>query len=284
MKSPLVILSLLLFLIACHSAGDKKAAVNIDRYSELWHAILIEGKLELFNSDHFSEDVVMYAEPENIIGLQAMRDYYTNFFTGFPGFEFRIKDIFGSGDKLVKHWYFKGTHTGEFFGISASGKEVELEGSTIVEMRDGKIISERNFIDNMALFSQLGVVSDPNNLYVVNLLYNSLSAGDVPTAISTMTTDVKWNQPESHSYDDADLKLNSNALLKEVFRHPGNEWEVWELVNIELLEMSHNKVLAILHYHRLQYMKNGKPIHVKVAHLFSLSDGKINGFQKFMDQ
>ena len=48
-------------------------------------------------------------------------------------------DAFGQGNKIVKHWNFKGTHTGDFFGISATGKTVDIAGVTLVKMKDGKI-------------------------------------------------------------------------------------------------------------------------------------------------
>ena len=53
---------------------------------------------------------------------------------------------------------FKGTHTGVFFGIPATGKSVDLDGATIVKMKDGKIASEQDFFDNMDLMTQLGLV------------------------------------------------------------------------------------------------------------------------------
>ena len=66
--------------------------------------------------------------------------------------------MFGQGDKLVKHWNFKGTHTGNFFGIPATGKTVNLDGVTLVSMSNGKIAEERDFFDNMEFMTQLGLM------------------------------------------------------------------------------------------------------------------------------
>mgnify|MGYP000633594753 FL=1 len=52
-----------------------------------------------------------------------------------------MADVFGQGDKIVKHWNFKGTHSGDFFGIPATGKSVNVEGVTLVKMKDGKIVN-----------------------------------------------------------------------------------------------------------------------------------------------
>jgi predicted ester cyclase len=62
------------------------------------------------------------------------------------------------GDKLVKHWEFKGKHTGTFFGIPATGKDVDLFGVTIVKMKGGKIAEEQDFMDNLEFMQQLGLM------------------------------------------------------------------------------------------------------------------------------
>ena len=65
---------------------------------------------------------------------------------GFSDAEFNIVDAFGQGDKLVKHWSFKGTHDGDFFGIPATGKKVDLIGTTMVLMKDGKFFKNKIFL------------------------------------------------------------------------------------------------------------------------------------------
>ncbi len=82
-----------------------------------------------------------------------------NYLTGFSNIKFTIIDVFGMGNKLVKHWNFKGTHTGTFFGIPATGKKVDIEGVTLVRMENGKIAEEQDFMDNLEFMQQLGVIA-----------------------------------------------------------------------------------------------------------------------------
>ncbi|MBL6591999.1 MAG: ester cyclase, partial [Flavobacteriaceae bacterium] len=65
---------------------------------------------------------------------------------------------FSQGDMLVKQWHFKGTHDGEFFGIPATNKTLDLTGTTIVKMKDGKVLQEQDFFDNYTFLSQLGLL------------------------------------------------------------------------------------------------------------------------------
>jgi steroid delta-isomerase-like uncharacterized protein len=95
---------------------------------------------------------------DNIIGIEGTKNYYGNFLTGFSDAEFTFVDIFGQGDKLVKHWNFKGTHDGDFFGIPPTGKSLNLYGTTLILMEDGKIKQEQDFFDNLDMLTQLGVI------------------------------------------------------------------------------------------------------------------------------
>ena len=73
-------------------------------------------------------------------------------------YNFTVKETFASGDKLTKYWKFKGTHTGDFMGIPATGKTISVEGCTIARMVNGKIVEERDFMDNMDFMKQLGLL------------------------------------------------------------------------------------------------------------------------------
>ena len=114
--------------------------------------------MEMFNDSNFNKDVVLRATPTDVAGLENFKAYYANFMTGFSEIQFTIKDIFGQGNKLVKHWNFKGKHTGSFFGIPATGKMVNIDGTTLVRMENGKIAEERDFFDNLEFMVQLGQI------------------------------------------------------------------------------------------------------------------------------
>jgi steroid delta-isomerase-like uncharacterized protein len=145
----------------CPEKADPVEA-NIKAYSHTWDEIMNKGKLDMFNDSNFTKDVVMHVMPADIVGIDSSRAYYANFLTGFSKIQFTIKDVFGQGEKLVKHWNFKGTHTGDFFGIPATGKTVNIDGTTIVRMSNGKIAEERDFFDNLDFMTQLGLMPAPD--------------------------------------------------------------------------------------------------------------------------
>ena len=131
---------------------------NIKMYSHVWDEILNQRKIGVFNDNNFSPDIIVHAGATDIKGIDSVKNYYNNFLTGFTNIQFTVKDIFGNGDKLVKYWVFKGTHTGLFFGIAATGNSVSIEGTTLVRMVNGKIAEERDFFDNLEFSRQLGLI------------------------------------------------------------------------------------------------------------------------------
>ncbi len=164
-----IILRRLLFLtliitmpvIGCTSKQQKEAdpvEANIKKYTHIWDEIINNGKLDLFNDSNFTKDLVMHEGAIDVVGIDSARLYYANFLTGFSNVSFTIKDVFGQGNKIVKYWNFKGSHSGVFFGIPSTGKTVNIEGVTLVRMENGKIAEERDFIDNLEFMQQLGVI------------------------------------------------------------------------------------------------------------------------------
>lgn len=255
---------------------------NIKMYTDTWDGIINKRQIELINADNFSPEIIMHSSPENIVGLENFKAYYQNFLTGFSNIEFTMVDVFGQGDKIVKHWNFKGTHSGDFFGIPATGKSVNIDGTTLVKMKDGKIAEEQDFMDNMAFMQQLGLVSDPGNVAVVDGMYQSFAKGDVPSVVAAMDANIVWNEAEGNAYADGNPYKGPDAVVKGVFGRLGAEWDGFKLVDINLHEMSNNQVLATLRYNGT-FKKTGKKIDAQVAHLWTLNNGKAVAFQQYVD-
>jgi hypothetical protein len=111
------------------------------------------------NSDSFDEQVTAVTAEGNVTGIEAFREYYGNYLTGFSDAEFKFIDVFGDGDKIVKHWNFKGTHDGELFGIPATNNKVDIKGTTIVLMKDGIILQEQDFFRQLFFSKTIRIVA-----------------------------------------------------------------------------------------------------------------------------
>ncbi|HMC01867.1 MAG TPA: ester cyclase [Flavobacteriaceae bacterium] len=283
MKKVIQLLSILgvLFLISCNSS-EKQVQDNITMYSQTWDDVINNGNLDAINSENFDESITLISSPEIVIGIDDFKDYYSNFVIGFSDVEFSIVDIFGQGDKLVKHWRFKGTHSGEFFGMPGTGKFVDVEGTTLVKMKDGKIAQEQDFMDNMVFLQQLGIVSNPENVGVIDGIYKSFNSGDIPAVLAVLDDNVEWIEAEGNAYADGNPYIGPDAVLNGVFARVGADYEYFNVVDIKLHDMSNNQVLATLRYDG-KLKKNGAIIDAQVAHHWTLNDGKVIAFQQYVD-
>ena len=131
---------------------------NVQMYTSVWERVFSERNIDLVTSENFDENVTVVTAQGDITGIDGLKAFYGNYINGFSDAEFIIIDAFGQGDKIVKHWRFKGTHDGEFFGVPATGKQVDISGVTLVKMKDGKIASEQDFMDFLAFYTQLGLM------------------------------------------------------------------------------------------------------------------------------
>ena len=74
----------------------------------------------------------------------------------FPGHETIIEEIVGEGDTVAVCLTLRGTHSGPFRGLPASGRRFEIGGYRFYKIRDGKIASHRALLDLPGLLQQIG--------------------------------------------------------------------------------------------------------------------------------
>ena len=83
-----------------------------------------------------------------------------------------IEDLIAKDDRVWAVWTMRGTHTGQLFGIPATGKPIEVLEAGIWRLQDGLVIEAWFFGDELRLLRQLGVISD------TQLSAASLTPGD----------------------------------------------------------------------------------------------------------
>lgn len=74
--------------------------------------------------------------------------------TACPDLELVVKEQIMEGNKVVTHWAFKGTHTGGFMDMAATGKVIRLAGVSIDAIENGKIKEHVAMADFTGLMGQ----------------------------------------------------------------------------------------------------------------------------------
>jgi uncharacterized protein len=120
------------------------------------------------------------------------------------------------------------------------------------------------------------------SVQTIQNMYDSFAKGDVEAVLSMMTTDIEWNEAENFIYADGNPYIGPEAILGGVFGRIGEEWEYWNLADLQVMEMDNEMVLATGRY-QAKHKNTGKEIDAQMAHLWWTKNGKVIRFQQFVD-
>lgn len=94
-------------------------------------------------------------------GPAGMKQVLAMFTGAFPDMQITISAVLGEGDAVATRGSWKGTHRGEFMGIPATGKAVDVKFMDMWRFENGKAVENWVQMDMLGLMQQLGVVPAP---------------------------------------------------------------------------------------------------------------------------
>ncbi len=91
-------------------------------------------------------------------GPEAYKEVLTRFMRAFSNLKFEVQEMVGEKDKVVASWAITGVHTGEYNGLPATNKKITVEGISIHQIADGKIMDTYSVWDTLGLMKKVGGV------------------------------------------------------------------------------------------------------------------------------
>ena len=99
-------------------------------------------------------------------GREDVRNFMMDFRAAFPDLKFwGAADLIAEGDVVVGRWEGGGTHTGPAFSdllvgslAAATGRKMHFTGTTVLKLKDGKIVEEIGLDDGVTALQQLGLI------------------------------------------------------------------------------------------------------------------------------
>jgi steroid delta-isomerase-like uncharacterized protein len=73
----------------------------------------------------------------------------------FPDLEAHVEDVVAAEDRVAVRVSFRGTHSGEFQGVPATGRTIHYVSHEFYRIADGLIVEEWICSDMASLFRQL---------------------------------------------------------------------------------------------------------------------------------
>ena len=124
-------------------------------FDEVWNKGRMEAVHEMCTPGVIGHGHVQHAVD---IGLVEFKQFAESLRTAFPDIRINIQETLAQGDKVAARWNATMTHKGAFLGTAATGRKVEVTGTTIVRIVDGKIAEGWDNWDQLGLLVQIGAV------------------------------------------------------------------------------------------------------------------------------
>jgi predicted ester cyclase len=133
----------------------------LDRYVKRYNAGDLDGVMDLY-----AEDAVQNMPDGRYQGLRAIRDRLAQELNAFSDVNHTVRSFVEQGEAFCDEWTFAGMHSAPLLlpdgrELAPTGERVEIKGMEYCLMRDGKLIVDTLYYDNMAVAAQLGLLPEP---------------------------------------------------------------------------------------------------------------------------
>jgi len=144
------------------SVAENKAIVG-RWFTEFWGKTC---NLDVVDELASPDMLLQYSLHEPRRGHADIKAFMTDFRKAFPDLNFwGIADLIAEGDYVVGRWAGGGTHTGPAFSDflagslpANTGRTMRFTGTTVLQVKDGKIVEELGLDDGVTALEQLGLI------------------------------------------------------------------------------------------------------------------------------
>lgn len=104
-------------------------------------------------SEYIAEDCVQRTEEKTtFMGVEGMRQHLMALKKTYPDYAMRIIRQYEADDYVISEYIMRGTHKGEFAGITPTNKVLEITGIDIDKVAEGKIVEHSGAANTFETF------------------------------------------------------------------------------------------------------------------------------------
>ncbi|UOZ03316.1 ester cyclase [Amycolatopsis sp. WQ 127309] len=127
-----------------------------EKAAELINSGDIDGGMETM----FAEDALDHdPAPGQAAGREGFRGFFRTLVGAFPDARLEPATLVADDDHVCLAYTLTGTHQGDFQGIAATGRKIEVRGVQIGRFENGKIVERWGSTDELGILHQLGLRS-----------------------------------------------------------------------------------------------------------------------------
>ncbi len=76
----------------------------------------------------------------------------------FPDAQSSTEHLVAEGDRVIERYSTRGTHKGDFMGVPATDKTIDVDSVVVYRIANGKIVETWGMNDAVTLMQQLGMM------------------------------------------------------------------------------------------------------------------------------
>ena len=124
-----------------------------------FYEVVVSGNLLDEIPQYISEDwMLRTGDDTTFIGVEGMRQHLIAVRKTYPDYSMKILRQYEDGDAIISEFIMRGTHKGEFIGITPTNKVIEITGVDIDRVMNGKIIEHGGATNTFDAFWNNGLI------------------------------------------------------------------------------------------------------------------------------
>ncbi|WP_339672187.1 ester cyclase [Dasania marina] len=116
----------------------------------------------------YSKDVVVHWPRGFLLsesrGIDGVRSTIEGVRSAIPDWTETVYDMIIEGDKVVTRYTSTGVNLGDYAGVKATGKKIELDEISIYRIEEGKVIEQWCLSDDTSMLVTLGLLAESPDL------------------------------------------------------------------------------------------------------------------------
>ncbi len=101
------------------------------------------------------DDFTFYSQVDTPLDLAGFLAQEKGNMDAFPGFTFRIHEIFAEGDKVACYMIFEGVNTAPMHQTPPTNNKLRFSLMMLLTIKDGKILEKRAHLNDADIIKQL---------------------------------------------------------------------------------------------------------------------------------
>lgn len=137
-------------------AGEEEK--NIAAVNRFYDQVVNKGNLSVIDEVVSADYVEHQAAPGLPPNREGVKQFFAMYRAAFPDLNLKVVDLIAKGDKVWIYYAETGTHKGDFMGVAATNRKIDVKGLDVLRFVTGKAVEHWGLFDSMTMMQQLGAI------------------------------------------------------------------------------------------------------------------------------